>query len=59
MEIYKVENLTKYCGEKLLFNKISFSVKEKEKIGLKSPISLKINFFFNFSCFALSISKIE
>ncbi|KXB58997.1 ABC-F family ATP-binding cassette domain-containing protein [Gemelliphila asaccharolytica] len=34
MEIYKVENLTKYCGEKLLFNKISFSVKEKEKIGL-------------------------
>lgn len=34
MEIYKVENLIKYCGEKLLFNKISFSVKEKEKIGL-------------------------
>lgn len=34
MEIYKVENLAKYCGEKLLFDKISFSVKEKEKIGL-------------------------
>lgn len=34
MKVYKVENMTKTYGEKTLFDNISFSIAEKERVGL-------------------------
>jgi len=34
MSILSVENITKTYGEKILFNNISFTISEKQRIGL-------------------------